>query len=187
MVNLQSKKVLFILPHHDYRDKEYTWIVERLDEVGIAHEVASSHASEAQGRFGTIVVPDVTLSYVSSGDYDAFIFVGEEAAREYYGQPDAVKIATDAISTRKLVAAIGYAVPILGYTAHLNGRKVTGPDDSRADLENTGAFFTGRLVEQDGDIITANGPYAVRELAETLIKALEWADKSELSGRTFLR
>lgn len=182
-----TKKILFILPHADFRDKEYTWIVERLDLEGIAHEVASSHQSEAQGRFGTIVKPDITIGFVSSGDYDAFIFVGGEGAKEYYAQPEIVKLVINAIITHKVVAAIGLAVPILGYSGLLAGKKVTGPDNIQPEIESSGAFFTGRLVEQDGDIITANGPYATRELAEIVVKALEWSDESPRSGRKYLR
>lgn len=183
----QSKKVLFILPHHDFRDKEYSWIVEKLDEAGISHEVASSHTSEAKGRFGTIVVPDIHISFVSSADYDAFIFIGEETASEYYHNPDITKIVLGALSTRKVVAAIGYAVPILGFSGKLTGHKVTGPDEIRYQIEETGAYFTGRLVERDNDIITASGPYAVREVAEDIIKALKWSDEDSKSGRPYLR
>lgn len=186
-MSLQDKKVLFILPHYNFRDKEYTWIVEKLDEMGIAHEVASSHLSEAQGRFGTLVKPDITVNFVSSGDYDAFIFVGGEGAKEYYADPIIVKLVINIIITRKVVAALGLAVPILGYSGHLANKKVTGPDNIKTEIEETGAFFTGRLVEQDGDIITGNGPYATRELAEAVVKALEWSDKADLSGRTYLR
>lgn len=186
-MSLQNKKVLFILPHHNFRDKEYSWIVERLDEAGVAHEVASSHLSEAQGRFGTIVKPDVTVNFVSSSDYDAYIFVGEETASEYYASPEVMKIVIGALGARKVVAAIGHAVPILGFSGKLTSRKVTGPDELRPDIEESGAFFTGRLVEQDDDIITANGPYATRELAESVIKALEWSDGESRTGRAYLR
>lgn len=186
-MNLQNKKVLFILPHHDFRDKEYSWFVERLDEANIGHEVASSHLSEAQGRFGTIVVPDVALNFVSYADYDAFIFVGEEASKEYYSNPEINKIIVGALTDHKIVAAMGYAVPILGYSGRLAGRKITGPSEIQGEIENTGAFFTGRLVEQDGNIITASGPYAVRELAETVVKALEYANAENLNGRNYLR
>ena len=186
-MNLQNKKVLFILPHDDFRDKEYSWIVERFDEAGIAHEVASSHLSEIKGLFGTIVKPDVSINFVSSGDYDAFIFVGEEAASEYYEVPEIVKLVINALATRKVVAAIGRAVPILGFSGKLTGLKVTGPDEIRHEIEGAGAFFTGRIVEQDGDVITASGPYAVRELAESVIKALEWSDGDSKSGRPYLR
>lgn len=186
----QNKKVLFILPHTGFRDKEYIWLKERFDEAEITSEIASSHLSEAQGRFGTILKPDVLISFVSSGDYDAFIFIGGESAKEYYAEPTVVKLVIDAITTHKLVAAIGLAVPILGYSGLLASRKVTGPNTIKTNIEDAGAFFTGRLVEQDGDIITANGPYAMRELAESIIKALEWADEGtngEHTGRTYLR
>lgn len=182
-----SNKVLFVLPHYNFRDKEYTWIVEALDSAGISHEVASSHLSEAQGRFGTIVKPDVLLKFVSSGDYDGFIFIGEEGAKEYYADPDIVKLVINIITTRKVIAAIGMAVPILGYSGHLSGKKVTGPDEMKREIEETGAFFTGRLVEQDGDIITANGPYATKEVASAVIKALSWNDDFEKHGRKYLR
>lgn len=186
-MSLQNKKVLFILPHHDFRDKEYSWMVERLDEAGVIHEVASSHLSEAEGRFGTIVKPDVSISFVSSGDYDAFIFIGEETASEYYANPEISRLVIDALTTSKIVAAIGHAVPIIGFSGKLANRKVTGPDEIRTDIEETGAFFTGRIVEQDGDIITASGPYATRELAESIVKALEWADGDSKDGRPYLR
>lgn len=186
-MSLQNKKVLFILPHHDFRDKEYSWIVERLDPLGITHEVASSHLSEAEGRFGTVVKPDVSINFVSYSDYDGFIFVGEETASEYYSSPEINKLVIGALSVRKVVAAIGHAVPILGFSGKIAGRKVTGPDEIKHNIEETGAFFTGRLVEQDGDIITASGPYAVRELAESVIKALEWSDGESKDGRPYLR
>jgi protease I len=185
-MNLQNKKVLFIIPHADFRDKEYTWIVERLDELGIMHEVASSHMSEAQGRFGTLIKPDVSISYVSSGDYDVFVFVGGAGAKEYYAHPEIVKLVINAISTHKIVVAIGLAVPILGYSGLLANKKVTGPANIQTEIEGTGAFYTGRLLEQDGDIITANGPYATKEVAETIIKALEWSS-GEGTGRPYLR
>jgi putative intracellular protease/amidase len=186
-MNQSNKKVLFILPHYDFRDKEYTWIIERLDQAGISHEVASNHLSEAQGRFGTIVKPDVLVNYLSSADYDAYIFVGEEASREYVDNPEISRIIINALSVHKVIAAIGYAVSILGFSGILAGRRVTGPEELQTEIENTGAFYTGRLIEQDGDILTANGPYAVRELAESIIKALEWSDEENIKGKPYLR
>jgi putative intracellular protease/amidase len=186
-MNPQNKKALFILPHHNFRDKEYLWIKEQLDIAGVTSEIASSHLSEIQGEFGTLLNPDSLISYVSSGDYDAFIFIGEEAAKEYYADPEVVKLVTNAIATHKLVAAIGFAVPILTYSGGLTDRKITGPDSIQQLVEDAGAYYIGSLVEQDGDIITAHNPYATRELAESIIKALEWSDEGERHGRTYLR
>ena len=189
-MNYQNRKALFILPHHNFRDKEYLWIKERLSTAGITSEVASSHLSEIQGEFDTILTPDTLVSYVSSGDYDAFIFIGEEAAKEYYADPEITKLVTNALVTHKVVAAIGFAVPILTYSGELTGRKVTGPDSIQSEVEDAGAYYTGRLIEQDGEIITAHNPYATRELAESIIKALEWSSiegTEGTTGRPYLR
>jgi protease I len=186
-MNSTNKKVLFILPHTDFRDKEYSWTVERLDLAGISHEVASSHQSEAQGRFGTVVLPDTTINFVTGKDYDAFIFVGGIGAKEYYGDSSVIRIITNAFEDHKVVAAIGLAVPILSYGGLLAGKRVTGPTYIQADVEEAGAYYTGGLIVQDGNLITANGPYATRELAESVVKALECSDESPGLGRKYLR
>lgn len=185
--SLAGKKVLVILPHYNFRDKEYSWLRERLDAAGVTTEVASTHLSEAQGRFGTIVNPDCLVSFVEANDYDAFIFVGEEAASEYFDNPDILRTLETAFAKRKIVAAIGAAVPIVAFTGHLVGRKVTSVESERTRLEELGAYFTGNLVEQDGDIITANGPYGTREFADSVVKALKWSSVVTGNGRTFLR
>lgn len=186
--SLNSKKVLFILPHHDFRDKEYTLVKERIEPLGITSEVASTHLSEAQGRFGTLVQPDVLISFVEADDYDAYIFVGEEAASQFFDNDDIRRILSKAFSKNKVVAAIGEAVTLIAYSGHLTGKKVTSTDTERIKIEELGAFFTGRIVEQDGDIITASGPYATIEFAEAIIKALQWQTSSQsLGGRAYLR
>lgn len=186
--DLSDKKVLIILPHYNFRDKEYTWIRERLETTGVCINVASSHLSEAQGRFGTLVQPDFHINYVDGRDYDAFIFVGEEASNEYYGHQDIIRLLESAFNERKIVAAIGAAVPIIAYSGKLVSKKITSVEAERARLEEMGSFFTGKIVEQDGDIITANGPYGTREFGEAIVKALIWSKSTnKLSGRQYLR
>lgn len=188
-ISLESaSKVLFILPHYNFRDKEYTWLKERFDEKGIHSEVASTHLSEAQGRFGVLVKPDVLINFVESEDYDAYIFVGEEAASEFFDNREIQRIVERARNKKKIIAAIGEAVPIVLYTGHFTGKKVTTTETQKKKIEDLGAFFTGRIVEQDSDLITANGPHATREFAEAIVKALEWNRKaSSNNGREYLR
>lgn len=184
---LDSKKILMILPHYNFRDKEYSWLKERFDPTGAQTTIASTHLSEARGRFGTVVKPDVLTEFVDTNEYDAVVFVGEEAAaNEYFDDRNVQRILETAFSRRKIVAAIGRAVPVLGFSGHLTGKKVTTNEADKNRMEELGAFYTGRLVEQDGDIITATGPYATREFADTIIKALSWSSGSG-SGRRYLR
>jgi protease I len=187
IADLSCRKVLVILPHYNFRDKEYTWLKERLDQAGVKVEVASTHLSDAEGRFGTTVTPDVLVSYVEAIDYDAYIFIGEEAANEFFGNVDILRIVENAFENHKIVAAIGAAVPIIGYSGKLVGKKITSVEGERKRLEDLGAYFTGRIVEQDGQVITANGPYGTREFADTIIKALKYASGIASQGRPYLR
>lgn len=181
------KKILIILPHYNFRDKEYKWLVERLETAGVTAETAANHLSEAQGRFGTLVKPDALIEYVEASDYDAFVFIGEESAEtEFINDKNIHKILETAFSRHKIVAAIGAAVPIIAVTGHLVGKRITAVESEKQRLEDLGAFYTGRLVEQDGDIITANGPYATREFADSIIKALKWSE-GKGDGRKYLR
>jgi putative intracellular protease/amidase len=183
---LEGKKLLMLLPHYGFRDKEVTWLLERFIPKGIKVEIASTHLSEAQGRFGTLVKPHVLIKFVESGDYDGFVFIGEEAASEFFDNEDVRRIIDHAFATRKIIAAIGAAVTIIAYTGKLTGKKVTSSDSEKDKIEELGGFYTGRLVEQDGDVLTANGPYATREFAESIMKALKWSVGSG-NGRTYLR
>lgn len=185
--SIEGKKVLLILPHYNFRDKEYSWLRERFEPAGLTVEVASTHLSDAEGRFGTTVKPDVLTSFVEANDYDAFVFVGEEAAlTEYMNDKNIQRILESAFSRRKIVAAIGCAVPIIAFSGHLVGKKVTTSEAEKNRMEELGSYFTGRLVEQDGDVITASGPYATREFAEDIIKAIKWSVGTG-SGRQYLR
>lgn len=180
-----NKKVLIIIAHEGFRDKELSWLTERFDVADIGYDIGSSHLSEAKGRFGDIVVPDVLIRLVNSADYDGFILVGEEAAQEFVGNEDVIKIVEHAADRSKLVAAIGEAVMVLTRSRILNGRKVTGPSHLKPTFEEAGAFFHGKLVEIDNNLITASGPYGTREFAEAIVEYL--AEGETHTGRKYLR
>jgi putative intracellular protease/amidase len=181
-----NKKALLILPHYGFRDKEYQWTKEKLEEKEIKVEVASSHQSVAVGRFGLEVIPDVLIEYVESGDYDIFIFIGEEASKEYFNDTHVKRIIENAFTTKKLIGAIGEAVNILTYTNHIVRKKVTGAELDRYKIEQSGAYYTGRLVEHDENVITAIGPYATLEFVEKIIKVIERSCNT-FSSRSYLQ
>jgi putative intracellular protease/amidase len=180
-----SKKILLILPHDGFRDKEYSWLVERFKEGGIIFDVASSHLSVAKGLYGELVKPDVLLRSVSPSEYEAYILIGEEAASEYFGNNDVISILEYASEHSKLVGAIGLAVSVLTRSRIVSGRRLTGPTDLQRTIEDAGAFYHGRLIEIDNNLITASGPYGTREFAEAIVEYL--GDGKSKSGREYLR
>ena len=180
-----KNKILLILPHYDFDDNELRIIREKLNSNGIKTEIASSHLSEAQGRYKTIIVPDVLINFVESSDYDGFVFIGEEAAAEYFSNPTILRIIDQAHFSHKTIAAIGAAVPVLAYTGKLGGLKVTSSERERRRLEELGTIFTGRRIEISDHFVTASGPEATDEFAKSIVEMLNWSP--QYSERVYLK
>jgi putative intracellular protease/amidase len=59
----------------------------------------------------------------------------------------------------------------------LSGKKATGWEKTRGDIERVGAEFTGQTVTVDGHIITANTPESAAKFTGEIIKYLSGANK----------
>jgi putative intracellular protease/amidase len=76
------------------------------------------------------------------------------------------------IAAGKPVGALCYAPVILANAGVLSGKRATcNPAQARA-LTAGGALYTGRMIEQDGNIVTAAGPLTARLLGRTLVDML---------------
>ena len=170
--NLTGKKVVMIIAHQSFRDEELQTPKAALEDCGAKVTVASSSTNDAKGMLGATVKPDITLQDVKPGDYDAVIFVGGVGAAGYFDDPVARKIAQDAAAQGKLVCAICYGPTILANAGVLKGKKATCYSNQSANLEKNGVEYTGKAVERDGKIITANGPKAAQKFANAIIAAL---------------
>ncbi len=181
---MENKKVLFVLPHDDFDDDEYFQTKEILESSGISTEVCSTHMSEAQGRFKKIVNPEFLIEDVEAEDFDAFIFIGGNGASELYNDIDVQNLVKDSLLEHKVIALIGWAVPILYYANVIKGRKVTTHEDLKQEVEAGGAFYTGISMEQDGDIITGFDNRSVKDVASAVIRSLDWQRQHEESSET---
>lgn len=167
-------KVLIIIPHDRFRDEELVAVQKALKEANHEIMIGSTHHTEAQGHFGLLVKPDINIRFVEPNDYDAFVFIGGRGIEEFIFESYIANLIQSAFYERKMIAAIGMAVEILTYAGILTGRKVTCDTGTIPMVENVGAFYTGRIVEQDGEIITGSGIRSVDEFAETIVKGLAW-------------
>ncbi|MGQ9631295.1 MAG: DJ-1/PfpI family protein [bacterium] len=169
---LQGKKILMIIARNGFRDEEYQIPREILEGEGASITVASSSLNPAKGMLGSVVKPDIPIDDVDAADYDALIFVGGVGASEYWESERAHSIAKEALDSGKVVCAICIAPVTLAKAGILKGRRATVWWSEGGRLKSLGAIYTGRPVERDGKIITANGPGAAGEFAEAITKAL---------------
>ena len=168
----EMKKAVMIIAQENFRDEELLEPKRILQEAGIVVKVAARSLKQASGMLGARVTPDIMLQDINLQDFDAVIFVGGRGASIYWDDPVAHKIADDAHSANKVVAAICIAPVILARAGLLRNRKATVFSSEAGKLRSEGVIYTGKSVEKDGKIITASGPPAATEFAKQILQAL---------------
>ena len=169
MTRLDGKRALFVI-YERFEDNEYGIPRAILEDLGVVVTVASLSSDVVTGFNRTEVQPDVLLGDVRAGDYDAIVFVGGLQYKR--DDPEAQRIAQEAIAEGKVVAATCIAPITLAKGGVVEGKRVTAARDVELKLEKAGAVFTGASVERDGLIITAKGPLAARQFGEAIAAAL---------------
>ncbi|OYT43433.1 MAG: thiamine biosynthesis protein ThiJ [Candidatus Aenigmarchaeota archaeon ex4484_56] len=171
-----EKKILMVVAPENFRDEEFLHPKEIFDRNGIDVVVASKGVKEAKGTYGATAKVDLDIGEVNVSEYDAVVFVGGSGSSIYYTDTIALNIARETYNKNKVIGAICIAPGILAKSGILEGKKATIWDSGNREfikiLEEGGAEYTGKNVEQDGKIITANGPHAAREFGERIVDAL---------------
>lgn len=173
MARLEGKKALMIIAERDFRDEELLEPKAILEEKGVKVVMASTSLSEAKGTFGARAKPDILLSDAKVEDYDAVIFVGGGGAKQYWNDSLAHKISQEAAKQGKILSAICIAPVILANAGVLAGKKATVWSSEIEKLKAKGAIYTGKPLQVEGKIITAEGPHAAKDLGKAIVKALE--------------
>lgn len=172
MSKLQGKKVLMIIASRDFRDEELFKPRELFIKEGMEVVLASSSLETSHGMLGGTAKPNILIDEVKVEEFEAIIFVGGIGASEYWNNPIAHKIAKEAVSLNKLICAICIAPVTLANAGILDEKKATVFRSEVKAIKRKGAIYTGKAVEVDGNIITAEGPQAAKEFGETIIKVL---------------
>lgn len=161
-------KVLVVIPHDRFRDEELQALLKVLSAKGHQVSIGSSHHTEARGHFGLLVKPDIDVDFVEVDDYDCLVFIGGRGVEEYVYDSVIMNLVRNFNYDRKPIAAIGMAVEILIYAGLVSGKRVTSDNATLPKVQSAGGYYTGRMVEVDGDLITGSGVDASEEFAEEI-------------------
>jgi protease I len=165
-------KVLMIIAPKNFRDEELFDTKEELESSGNSVVIASTKTDTATGMLGGTVEPDITVDNVNVDDYDAVVFVGGSGSSIYFNNQRAHEIARDAYDKGKVIGAICIASSTIANAGLLKGKKATSFPSEERNLRSKGANYTGKPVEKDGKIITADGPMAARNFGRMIAESL---------------
>lgn len=172
MPGVNGKKVVMIIASQNFRDEEFQKPKAILEKQGAKVTVASSSLNKATGMLGATADPEVLYNHIKAQDYDAVVFVGGSGATEYWNDPTAHTIAQECVKNGKILAAICIAPVTLANAGVLTGKKATVWSSEVEQLKAKGVNYTGSDVQQDGQIITADGPTSADKFGNALVKAL---------------
>lgn len=165
-------KILMVIAANGYQDTEYGTPKNILEKAG--YEVVTTSTTEvAKGSMGGKTTVEILMDKVNPADYNAVIFIGGPGSHDYFSYEPALNLAKDFYNAGKLTAAICAAPSILANAGILQGKTVTAFPDEAGNVKNKGATYTGAAVEQDGLIITGNGPEAANAFGEKIVEALK--------------
>ena len=166
-----------VIAPEDFRDEEYKIPREIFEKEGFQITVAASRLGSATGSLGMRAPIDTTLSQAKVSDYDAVVFVGGKGSWDYFDNQQAHRIAQEAAGFEGFLCAICSAPGILAKAGVLQGKKVTSFARETALLKERGASFTGKPVEKDGKLITADGPRSAEAFARSIVEAIKTGEK----------
>lgn len=173
---LDGKNILMIIASKNFRDEEYFIPFEIFQREGAKVATASSAKGEIVGVEGGEARATLTLKEVKTDNFDAFVFAGGSGATEYFDNNEAHRIAQEAVSAHKILAAICIAPVILARAGVLRGKKATVwssilDKTGKKELKEAGCVIEDKKVVTDGKIITADGPSSAQEFAKTIISS----------------
>ena len=166
------KKVLMVIAPSDFRDEEFFETKEVLEKANIDVTVVNSTGQPSKSSFGKIVTPDKNFYDTDEKDFDAIVFVGGSGTKVYFNHKRTLELAKKFCESGKVAAAICIAPTILVNAGIINGKKATSFPSERNKINAVGTY-TGKPVEIDGKIITANGPQAAKEFGKKIAEALK--------------
>jgi deglycase len=167
-----AKVAICIAP--EYEDSEFDVPFRKLKDAG--HQiviVGMQRGEKVSGKAGrSSVTIDVSAKDVSAEQFDALVIPGGHSPDHLRLDPAMVTLVKDAVSARKVVAAVCHGPQLLIEADVARNRSMTSWPSVRRDLINAGARWSDQEVVEDGNFITSRKPEDLEAFSRALLRRL---------------
>jgi protease I len=163
---------LLVVPSQGFQDEELMVTKRALEQAGVPVMVASMRMGVLTGMLGGTIRTDLLLNQVNLENFGAVVLIGGVGAVDYLNNATVLNLVRQAVTQRKVLAAIGTAPSILASAGVLKSVRSTALLSEQVRLSQAGAIYTGNPVEKDALIITATGPIAGPVFARAILDGL---------------
>jgi protease I len=181
-MSLNGTRVALLI-EDDYQELEAWYPRLRLEEAGADVQVIGSGRKKIfESKLGYPMEADASADEVSADDFDAVIVPGGFAPDHMRLSQPMIDLVRDVHDAGKLTAVICHGGWMLVSAGALKGRKATGYDPIRHDVENAGGEWVDESVVIDGNVITSRTPPDLPDFLREIVRYLEDEDTPSLAS-----
>jgi protease I len=174
-MKLDSKKVLMVVPHTQFRDEEFFEPKKILEEEGAKVVVASTTVRTCRGIKGGVAQAEVAIADAKADDYAGIVLCGGSSVPEFLWNDKKLHELVAAMATAgKVVAAICLSTVVLAKAELLAGREATvyWLPQAIEELKTAGAKYVQETLVIHNNIILAEGPPDAQRFGQAIRAAL---------------
>jgi protease I len=166
---VNNNSILYFLPARYFNEEEFFITKSLLEKNNFKSFTASDTWDMCEGVTGKKFKPDLRLENINANNFTGIVLIGGYGAKDYRNNARLHKILNDFNKSNKVIAAICIAPVILAAAGLLNGKSATCFAELKQDLIKPEIDYKDLPVVVAKNIITANGPIASFEFAESIL------------------
>lgn len=157
----------------DFEDTELLVPYYRLQEEGIAVDVAAPEKGKIKGKHGYEIEANKSIREVKPEEYDLLILPGGKAPAKVRQQKEALEIAKYFFEKNKPVSAICHGPQTLITAGLMKGRHATSYKSVAPEMKDAGAKYEDKEVVVDGNLVTSRQPSDLPAFMRETMKKLK--------------
>lgn len=170
------KTIALVIAHKGYQSIEYGVTKDSLIQEGFKILTVSDQPGIATAHDSWTTKVDISISKINLDELDALYLIGGPGALECLDNQETYELLQEVHSIGIPYGSICISSRILAKAGVLGGKRATGWDgDNELDkiFQQHAVIYVHKHVVVDGQIVTATGPEAAEEFAQTIIKIME--------------
>jgi protease I len=177
-MSLENTRVALLI-EDEYQELEGWYPRLRLEEAGARVTVIGSGRKPSfDSKLGYPMEADAGVTEVSADEFDAVIVPGGFAPDYMRLSRPMIDFVRDINTSGKLTASICHGGWVLVSAGAVNGRRITGYEPIRDDVENAGGVWVDEPVVIDGNVITSRTPPDLPAFLAAIVSYLETGEAS---------
>lgn len=155
---IQRPERVVMITGDNVEDMEFFYPYYRLSEEGYMVDVATVTGEPFKGKHGYQFKQTKKLADLTPFNYALMYLPGGKAPAKLMEDESVLQFVREFATTGRPIAAVCHGPQILAKAGLISGRKITGYDGIKDEIEKAGAHYSDEALAIDGQFITSRLP-----------------------------